>query len=439
MSSILTNNSAMSALQSLSATQKSLATTQSQISSGLRIATASDNAAYWSIATKMKSDVSALSSVSDALSLGASALSTGTTAMTAEISTLQAMKASLVSAQQAGTDRVSIQSSITAGQAQLKSTASAASFNGVNYLAGDTGSNGYSSTVNTVSSFSRDATGAVSTSFISVNRDNTLLINTGTAAASGILTSAPAGVTTNSTTAPATTTNYTVDSYVKASGILDSTQLQVTSADYTTYTSTTATASSTNSNNVASTYADGSLKHLQDAVAAINAYNAIAPSGSPAVRGGSTATPVPSLSSGDLKALSFYQAKVTGANTSITGGVTTSTATGQSVLSINISSLTDSDADQTTLKNFVTQVDQAITSLTSAASQIGSAQTRVTAQATFVSSLSDSLTSGVGSLVDADMNVASTRLQALQTQQQLGIQALSIANQNSQLILKLFP
>ncbi|RYC28724.1 flagellin, partial [Lichenibacterium minor] len=42
------------------------------------------------------------------------------------------------------------------------------------------------------------------------------------------------------------------------------------------------------------------------------------------------------------------------------------------------------------------------------------------------------------SLVDADMNVASTRLQALQTQQQLGIQALSMANQNSQLILKLF-
>ena len=50
----------------------------------------------------------------------------------------------------------------------------------------------------------------------------------------------------------------------------------------------------------------------------------------------------------------------------------------------------------------------------------------------------DALTSGVGSLVDADMNVASTRLQALQTQQQLGIQALSMANNNSQLILKLF-
>jgi len=45
---------------------------------------------------------------------------------------------------------------------------------------------------------------------------------------------------------------------------------------------------------------------------------------------------------------------------------------------------------------------------------------------------------GVGALVDADMNEESTRLQALQVQQQLGIQALSIANQNSQSILSLF-
>ena len=50
----------------------------------------------------------------------------------------------------------------------------------------------------------------------------------------------------------------------------------------------------------------------------------------------------------------------------------------------------------------------------------------------------DALVNGVSALVDADMNQASTRLQALQTQQQLGIQSLSIANQSSQLILKLF-
>ena len=55
-----------------------------------------------------------------------------------------------------------------------------------------------------------------------------------------------------------------------------------------------------------------------------------------------------------------------------------------------------------------------------------------------MSGLADALKSGVGALVDADMEEASARLQALQTQQQLGIQALSIANQAPQTILALF-
>ena len=59
-------------------------------------------------------------------------------------------------------------------------------------------------------------------------------------------------------------------------------------------------------------------------------------------------------------------------------------------------------------------------------------------QKTFTTSLMDSIERGVGQLVDADMNKESTRLQALQVQQQLGIQALSIANANSQSILSLF-
>ena len=84
------------------------------------------------------------------------------------------------------------------------------------------------------------------------------------------------------------------------------------------------------------------------------------------------------------------------------------------------------------------EVQAAIKGIINASTTVGSLQTQISTQRTFNSSLSDALTSGIGSLVDADMNVASTRLQALQTQQQLGIQALSMANQNSQLILKLF-
>jgi flagellin len=73
MTSLLTNPSAITALQTLTQTMKSLQTVQNHISTGLRIATAADNAAYWSIATTMKSDSSVLSTIY-ALNTGASAV-----------------------------------------------------------------------------------------------------------------------------------------------------------------------------------------------------------------------------------------------------------------------------------------------------------------------------------------------------------------------------
>ena len=115
-----------------------------------------------------------------------------------------------------------------------------------------------------------------------------------------------------------------------------------------------------------------------------------------------------------------------------------STTLANGIAGIDISSLTDSAADQATLANYVSATDAALTDVTNAESTLGSVTNRITLQQTFISNLSNSITQGVGSLVDADMNQASTRLQALQTQQQLGIQSLSIANQNSQMILKLF-
>ena len=74
----------------------------------------------------------------------------------------------------------------------------------------------------------------------------------------------------------------------------------------------------------------------------------------------------------------------------------------------------------------------------SAASAFGSVETRVGIQKEFVTKLTDSMKAGIGSLVDADMEEASARLQALQVQQQLSTQALSIANQQPQSLLSLF-
>lgn len=73
-----------------------------------------------------------------------------------------------------------------------------------------------------------------------------------------------------------------------------------------------------------------------------------------------------------------------------------------------------------------------------AAAAFGSSQKRIEVQNEFVRQLTDALNSGIGALTDADLEEASARLQSLQVQQQLGIQALSIANQSPQSILALF-
>ncbi|WP_237479560.1 flagellin [Lichenibacterium dinghuense] len=311
-SSILTNTSAMTALQNLAATQNALNTTQSQISSGLRVATASDNAAYWSISTKLDSDTGALSAVSDALNLGSSVVSTATAAVTSTLTLLDNIKNDLVTAQEPGTSLSAVQTDITAQQQSLIAVLSSASFNGVNLVDGSSGTS-----ASFVASFTRNASGATSVQTLTVNTSGTS--GTQVAGAGGILAVSLGAFS--------------------GSGV----------------------AGATGAGSSAGNYAQGSL------------------------------------------------------------------------LAINITTATTGD-----LAALQSDVDKIITQVTGAGAQLGTASSVITNQQSYVQSLSDAITSGVGSLVDADMNVASTKLQALQTQQQLGIQALSIANQNSQLILKLF-
>jgi flagellin len=83
-------------------------------------------------------------------------------------------------------------------------------------------------------------------------------------------------------------------------------------------------------------------------------------------------------------------------------------------------------------------LDSSIVNVNSALASIGAQSNQITSHNKFVAKLTDALNVGVGNLVDADMAAESARLQALQVQQQLGAQALSIANQTPQVILQLF-
>ncbi|MCP3387214.1 flagellin [Bradyrhizobium sp. CCGB12] len=300
MSSLLTNSSAMTALQTLRSVSSQLSTTQTRISTGQRVATASDNAAYWSIATSMRADNAALSAVSDSLGLSAATVDTEYTALNKVLgdssSGLTKLQSLLVEAKTAGIDRSKIQSEITQIQQDMKNVASAATFNGVNWLSTTATT---PATVNLVSSFSR--VGATPTT--------------------GSIT--------------------------------------VTVANYSLYTATT-------------------------------------------------------------------------------GGILDTVSGSASVDTINIGALTDSAADQTTLDGYIAQVTAAIGTVSSGAANLGAIKNRISNNSEFVKSLMDSVDRGIGQLVDADMNQESTRLAALQVQQQLGVQALSIANNNSQSILSLF-
>jgi len=281
MSSILTNNSAMVALQTLKSINSNLSDTQSQISTGKEVATAKDNASVWSISKVMESDVSGLEAVSDSLATGQSAIAVASAGAELIVETIKDMQALAVSAQSEGANFTQINTEMTAKKEQLDAIVAGSQFNGVNLLNTDV-----------------DGAGAGTTSMTVVGSINRV----GAAAATA-------------------------------------TTIDVTSAN--------------------------------------------------------------------LEA-------------SVTGITLTGTA--------NTADAADTYTELTTM----------LTAAITGAASLGTSAKRLDDQSNFVSKLSDSLKSGVGALVDTDMEAASAKLQALQTQQQLGVQALSIANQAPQTILSLF-
>ena len=130
MSSIMTNTAAMTALSTLQQTNKNMEMTQNRISTGLRVATATDNAAYWSIATTMRTDNNALSTVRDALGLGAATIDVAYTALESTIDVVDEIKSKLVAARQPGIDRAKVQAEVAELQNQLVSIGSSAVFQG---------------------------------------------------------------------------------------------------------------------------------------------------------------------------------------------------------------------------------------------------------------------------------------------------------------------
>lgn len=273
MSSILTNNSAMVALQNLKSINSGLAKTQNEISTGKAVSSAKDNSAIWAISKVMESDVSGFKAITESLALGESTVAVASSGAEQITEILKEMKQKVVAATGENVDHAKITADVNELKAQVTSIISASQFNGSNLLNTDGGD------ITVLSSLDRDNTGAV------------------------------------------TASNITVAS-VDFEASLDLTSIDVTSSDA----------------------ADGSLAEIE----------------------------------------ALIQTAVDGA------------------------------------------------------ASLGASSKRINDQNNFVSKVMDSMKSGIGSMVDADMEEASARLQALQVQQQLGIQSLSIANKAPQALMSLF-
>jgi flagellin len=179
VTSIQTNTAALAALRTLRSLDGSLADSQARVSSGLKVQTAADNAAYWSISTTMRSDRAAVAAVADALGLGAAKVDVAYAGMSAVIDVLADFKAKLVAAREPGVDTAKIQTELEQLKQQVSSIASSSSFNGQNWLDTDIDQifdiNANKASV--VSSFARSAAG-VAVRTMDVHLDKISLFNT---------------------------------------------------------------------------------------------------------------------------------------------------------------------------------------------------------------------------------------------------------------------
>lgn len=398
MSSILTNTSAMVALQTLKGINSSLETTQSEISTGKSVASAKDNAAVWAISKVMESDVKGFEGISDSLSLGSSTVAVARKAAETVTNLLTEMKGKIVAAQEENVDRSKIQTDIAALKDQIASVVGAAQFNGKNLVNGGGGTS-------ILSSLDRDSTGNVTAKKIAV---------AGVDFSSGNYVAAAAFTGTTGASTAADTAAFAIDdagtgNLVVAGGSLaagDKINVSIAGKDV----SYTVTADDMS---VAGKESDNVALGLKKAIDAM----------------GITGLSIDAVTAPGT--LTFTNA--TGADISVAAQYKNA-GSGDLALLDTI----DVDGGATDLGVQLSNIENMIQIATEAAAAFGSAESRIETQASFISNLTDSMTAGIGSLVDADMEETSARLNALQTQQQLGIQALSIANSAPQNVLSLF-
>lgn len=517
MSSILTNASAMTALQTLKITNRELANTQGRISTGLKIGTAKDGASYWAVSTVMRSDVNAFKSINQNLTLAEKSVGVASSGADQISKLIGKIKTEVTSAQEGSIDKAKLQANIDSYIAQIGEITNSASFNGVNLLKSD-------DQVKVVSSLARSGS-SVDASYIQFNaidlrtsgsgaltgiadlnvldRGDTLLKNAtdglrktsfavGAVSANGEMTinyrdadgtakaisvTSTSAILANGGAAATSVLNNNADfnamftavangnnveiiaknreysglkvdsvSFDGAAAVLSTAQVRTGQLEF-----QASTPMQIGESMVVNYAIDGTEKHVTLQVAANTANGTVL--GTDADGFEILAVNADTVSDAGVTANnlrdSVYNALLAHADFDNAAGdsvITISNATAGVVSFSTTTTVANGATDdiwsvtppQTDYGSLLTKIETAMDAAIDAAAAFGSVQARLEIQNDFVSSLVDNLTQGIGALVDANMNEESAKLQALQVQQQLGIQSLSMANQAPQALLSLF-
>jgi len=402
MLSVNTNYSAMIALQNLNFTNNELEGVQNKISTGFKISSARDNGAIYAIAEGQRSRVSSVAAVKDGIDRANSTIDVALSAGKSIGEILQKLKAKAVAAQaddMTPDQRSALQADFNAMRSQIDTIANSAQFNGANLAAGSFNLNVL---ISDLGGSVAATTDGVQTLALPTPISGSALITAASASAGDIadgdlVTFALTDSVNLSTFTIAVelTTGMTVDDYVES-------------------------VNSASGGKISASYDDvaGQFTYL------INDTDyddlAITSDGVDAAPiGAGVATAVVSSA---------------GSNVMVVNGtdMTLASAMFSTFATVDIAT---SAASATTAAN---ALEQAIVDLNITLASLGSQATALDAQNDFLAKLSDEIENGIGNLVDADLAKESAKLQSLQIKQQLGAQALSIANQAPQVILSLF-
>ncbi len=395
MASVNTNYGALVALQSLNKTNQELDTVQNRISTGLKVSSAKDNGAVFAIAQEQRGRMAALGSVVDGINRATSTIDVALSAGQSISDLLIQLKDKAVAAQAGdlSTDqRAALEADFSALRSQINQIAGAATFNGANLVnSGGANFNVLTSDLSTGSTGRQIQSVAVAGSVPSL---------------SGYIVG---------TESVADTDDTTFELNGVAIGTVDITAT-TTVADY------LAGVSSATGGRVSASYNQSTGQFTYRAAEAVAVTNELTIT--------TTGTDRSWLGQGEA-ATAVSSAAVT---TSVTDR--DFTVDGAGALASVTSALTLSNVANA--QAAASAIESAATTLNLQLAQMGSQSRALDTQKSFLGKLSDSIEAGIGNLVDADLAKESARLQSLQVKQQLGAQALSIANSAPSIVLSFF-